>query len=158
MECAVLIGLGLGCMNQSLYSKGDGMTLMELKWSGLNLRMRSDVSFSSNSTATTQGSDVKSATISTTQASFQCVFPPIASYLETGNGMIQWMGPCILDSQSPPPPAMTNDTDAIRESRTQTPWPTTALQIKKGKSQRLVKHPQGTIDLVWWALKNETKN
>lgn len=89
MECAVLIGLGLGCMNQSLYSKGDGMTLMELKWSGLNLRMRSDVSFSSNSTATTQGSDVKSATISTTQASFHCVFPPIASYLETGNGMIQ---------------------------------------------------------------------
>lgn len=42
----VLSGLGLCCLNQSLYGKGDRITGAELKWSGLNMRGEAGVIFS----------------------------------------------------------------------------------------------------------------
>lgn len=150
MECAVLIGLGLRCMNQSLSGKGDGITMMELKWSGLNLRLRSEVSFSSNHTAATQeagdGRDVKSAAVSTTQASFHCGFFLSLLLLIWWLAMVwhsEW-GPAYWITNLPPW-QMTQMLSG--RARTQTPWATAALQSRKGKSQRLIKHPQGTTDL-----------
>lgn len=38
VECAGSIGLVVDCLNQSLCGEGDGNTMTELNWPGLNLR------------------------------------------------------------------------------------------------------------------------
>lgn len=88
-----MIGFRLICLNQSLCAEGDGITVIELKCSGLNLRVGGGVSFPQEWPAPVGGGMgvMSRRPWDLTHWILFCWFFvfPVASYLLTDYGIIQ---------------------------------------------------------------------